>query len=203
MLTDKWVTVDNIIERIARANPELQIDRYTIAEWCFDVVKDLGVWPGFERVTIKLDVANKQAELPCNVYRVLQVRPNTSLRDPMKFGYENTGSHIRVSDRSISGTPTNIVVDALAFKVDENGLPMIFEPAARACHFYVLHMHSLDKMLSGQMPPDRFNYLEEAYNRHLRDARSKTSRWRSRDDMDRVVAVARSIIRPVHYAEPR
>lgn len=202
MLNDKWVGVDTIIERLGRSFPGLSVSRGHAAEWCFDVVKDLGAWPSFkEERGLVIEVENNRADLPCNVYRVLSVLPDrggltSSQREGFK--YSNMGSHLLFGSNNITNV-TRITIDALVFEVDEQGLPLIYERAAEAAFYYILKRLKEGEFLSGKMPADRWQWITMEYDRHMHNARS-SMRFMTRQELDSVVRVARSTIRPAHYA---
>lgn len=202
MLSDKWVSVDTIIERIGRSFPELNVSRGHAAEWCFDVVKDLGAWPSFREVhNLLIDVENNRAELPCNVYKVLEVHPDYGGLSSGKregFRYSNMGNHLLFGTNSV--TPAaRINISALVFEVDEQGLPMVYERAAEAAFYYILKRMKEGDFIAGKVPMDRWLWITGEYDRHMHNARS-SMRFVTRNDMDAVVRTARSAIRPAHYA---
>lgn len=202
MLSDKWVSIDTIIERVGRSFPDMAVDRNHAAEWCFDVVKDVGAWPGFkEERGLVLDVENSRVELPCNTYRLLSLLPNRgnlSSRDRELFRYQNMGSHVLLSNDN--NTPvTQVVVDVLLFHVDENGLPMIYERSQEACFYYILKRMKEGDFINGKLPPDRWQWITSQYDLNIKVAKA-SMRFMSREDFDAIVRVARSMIRPTHYA---
>jgi hypothetical protein len=207
MLSDKWVSVDAIIERASRTFPDIEIPRANAAEWCFDVVKELGVFPAFEEKTGTIEVKNNQAILPCDVYRVLHTWPGgvtatNSYTSAFRQGWavENEGRTIDVSSHSMYGTPTTVNIQYLAFVVDEFGYPMIFTEAAEAAMWYLIMKMKTADFINETMSPDKFAYLQSQYETELGYARSKTMRWTTREELDTIVRVARSVVRPAHYA---
>lgn len=206
MLSDKWISVDAVIERAARVFPNLEIPRASAAEWCFEVVKDVGVFPSFEQKTEVIEVKNNQVVLPCDVYRVLHVRPGSTTSASYTSAFrdswytENLGRVIDISSHSRYGTPTTVEIEYLAFKVDDSGYPMIFVEAAEAAMYYLIMKMKTADFVNGDMKPDRFMWLQQQYDDYLNVARGRTMRWTTREDLDKIVRVARSVIRPTHYA---
>ena len=205
MLSDKWVSVDAVMERVNRVFPDLQMERSIVAEWCLDVIKEVGVYPSFKEVTEQLPVINNHVKMPCNVYRILHVQPSattlseytSSFRDA--WYVENDGRSLDVSSHSRYGTPKSVVVKYLSFQVDEHDYPMVFSEAAQAAMWYIILMAKTADFINGSIPGDRYQYIQSQYETELGLARSKTMRWASREDLDRLVRIARSIIRPTHY----
>ena len=64
---------------IGRSHKHLQFDIYGIVEWCAEAIKNTGNFESFRHYFWKADeccrirVKNRQALLPCNVYRLLGV----------------------------------------------------------------------------------------------------------------------------------
>lgn len=206
MLNDKWVTVDSIIERVGRMFPDLEMDRQNAAEWCFDVVRAVGAFPSFEeKKGVVINVINNRVKLPCDTYRVLHVFP-IGLNGGRTSGYrerwwtQNQGQFLDVASSSIHGVPSQVALDYLAFKVDEHDFPMVYIEAAEAAAFYIIMKMKMDDFLSGNMRGDRWQWLEQKYEIELAKAQSSAMRWSSREDLDDIVRVARSWIRPAHYA---
>jgi hypothetical protein len=206
MLSDKWISVDAIIERTSRVFPNLEIPRSSAAEWCFDVVKEVGVFPSFEEKTAIVEVRNGQAVLPCDVYRILHIRPGSMTSSMYRTEFrenwyvENLGRVIDVNNHNRYGSPKTIEIEYLAFVVDESGYPMIFVEAAEAAMFYLIMKMKTADYVNGDMKSDRFLWVQSQYEDNLSGAKSKTMRWTTREDLDKIVRVARSIVRPMHYA---
>lgn len=208
MLNDKWITVDAVIERVARTYPDVEINRSDAAEWCFDVVRDVGVFPSFLEKREIIPVVNGVAQLPCDVYRILHVAPDSSVANAYTSAFrnswyvENHGGYLEVANSSQHGIPRSLMVDYLAFKVDDSGYPMIFVEARDAAAYYITMKLKEADFIAGRMDPQRFQWLEQRYHAELEYAKVRTMRWTDREELDRIVKVARSIIRPAHYAVP-
>lgn len=203
-MVEKWVTVDHIIERANRVFPSLEIPRENAAEWCLEVVNDLGFYPGFrEKRGVVLEVKNGLAKLPCDVYRVLSTNPNvatpmTSTRRELWMA-NNDGRYLQFPNKFGSGFPGEVVIDYIAYETDENGWPKIYEQAQEAAMWYIIMRMKSEDFVSGAMLPDRFQWIENNYKQSF-DFAKRSTRWSTRQDLDRLVRIARSMIRPAHYA---
>jgi len=207
MLSDKWVSVDAIIERASRTFPDIEIPRVNAAEWCFDVVKELGVFPSFTQKRAIVKVENNQVVLPCDVFRILHTRPGHGVTPELytsayRQGWyvENEGRTLDLMSHSVYGTPRTVDIEYLAFEVDEHGYPMIFVEAAEAAMWYLVMKMKTADYINETMSPDKFMFLKDQYETELGAARSRTMRWTTREQLDKIVRVARSVIRPAHYA---
>lgn len=206
MLNEKWVGVDAVIERAARVFPDLEINRNDAAEWCLEVVKDVGVFPSFKEKVQVVDVVNNMAEVPCDSFRVLHVVPYGASSNKYTSHFRenwyniNEGRYINLASNNSFRGPEKVEIRYLGFALDESGLPMIFEGATEAAMWYLVMRLKTADFINGSMPPDRFQYIENKYLDEMNLARSRTMRWNTREDLDRIVKVARSIIRPAHYS---
>lgn len=187
--------IQRVIERISRSHRDLTMDRGDIAEWCYEVVAEAGSYYEFEEVRgQRLEVENGQAKLPCNLYRLLRVR-NSSAVDCGLIKYVHNGSCLNVQ----TGT-TQVFVDALVFKVDENGDPLISDDLEAACYWYCLMKLLIDPFLQGTLPPAAYAKVEENYWFAVRKARA-SMRPVTRDDMDRITMLLHSMVTGRRYKD--
>ena len=206
MLNDKWVSVDAILERVGRMFPDLEVPRGSAAEWCFEVVRELGVFPAFVEKSAQLEVKNNTVQLPCDLFRILHALPHSSTNiaytsaGRQSWYALNEGGFMNVRADAMYGTPSSVNLQYLAFQTDAHGYPMIFEAAAEAAAFYIVMKMKTADFIGGNMERDKFFWLKEQYETELGYARNKTMRWTTREDLDKIVRVARSMIRPAHYA---
>lgn len=190
----KYVSVDTVAARIARNYKSLSFDKGDIAEWCFEVVKNIGKYESFvEYKDVEIDVINKMAKLPCNVYRLLYVK-NTSNYNNEVF-YKNDGTYLKFSDKNI---PEKIIISYIGFALDEDGFPMIEDGSQEACFWYCLSRLMLEDYISGKIPTDRYKFIDDKYMHYASVARGGM-RWTSTDDLANLHRVAINVIRDSRF----
>ena len=204
-LSAKYITVDDVIYRISRVFPEVEVNRQDAAEWVLDVIKDLGVFEGFVEKTVTLDVVNCTANLPCDVWRVLHVDPGSSYSglssaERHAWKYENHGDHLTFDNSSTYGSVEKVTVNYKAFVLDDFNYPRIIDAGRDAAMYYIVWKLKEADFIAGRITNDKFQYLQDMFYKELAYAQTKTGRWRSRDQLDRIVRTLRTVIRPAHFA---
>lgn len=181
------ISVDRVIERLTRRHPTLVLNKADVADYCFDVVEESGLYHSFDEVVMALPIEGGRAQLPCNMYRLLNVFYGCdTCRVPR---YAVSGAHLNLP-LTYSG---NILVQALVFKVDEEGYAQIDETLERACYWYVLREKMRDPMMQGDYPANLYAELDPNYRHELRRARG-SMRHMTREDMSGAVNILRSMV---------
>lgn len=191
---DKYVSIHTVASRIARNHKGLAFDISDIAEWCFEVVKNIGKYDHFiEYKGVVLEVENLKAKLPCDVYRLLSVKNNGKICSNQTF--YNDGTYLNFGT---IGTPVEVVIDYIGFAVDEDGFPLIEDSAQEACFWYCLSRIMLEQYLNGDIPTDRYQMIDSKYNHYVSVARGGM-RFMSRNDLSDIHRTAINIIRRSRY----
>jgi hypothetical protein len=187
-MNGKYVSVKTIGARIARNHKHLQFDIYDVVEWCWDVVKNTGMFKGFERIdNLEIEVKDHKALLPCNIYRLLNIYKNGCKVNAGSF--VNDSVYINFDNDSC----TKIKIDYLGIPVDKEGFPMVFEALEDACFWYCMTKLLFEDYISGKIDDTRYRFLEDKYGYAVGRAKS-TFRWESRNDMDEVTMIMINMI---------
>ncbi|VVB59143.1 Uncharacterised protein [uncultured archaeon] len=195
-----YVSVRRIAGMIARSYKHLAIDIYDLVEWCGEAINNIAAFDSFRRYTpttdtddCKLEIVNKQALLPCNVYRLLGVYHRNL---PMaKHEFVRNGAYLRFTrkDNDPFWDSGHINIEYIGIAVDEEGFPMIDEISIQACYWYCLKMLSLEDFTNGKLSPAAFGYFDEQYGKYVAKARSSFKNV-TRNEMDEIAMVLNNMI---------
>ena len=160
-----YVNAGNITAMISRSNKNLVVDKYDVAEWCADVLSEVGDFDSLPFVKDEvLAVENKQALLPCHLYRLVAVRRNGCSLLPSE--YRRNGVYLRFDDDLFK-----INIDYLSIPVDADGLPLIPTTHRQACYWYCLSQIYLEDYLGNKISADRFSNLQTLYANYVIEAK--------------------------------
>jgi hypothetical protein len=209
-LGSKWVTVETIGAKIARNFKSMEFDIYDLVEWAAECEINIGDFEGFQRFNnVPVEVKNRKALLPCNVYRVLQVKSSTCFDCPV-YNYENQGSILNFQHNSVTNTFTQntsppvegnltVLVDYLGIPVDPNtGFPMIKEGHEEACYWYALTKLLFEDWLNNKIDNSRWEYINQMYGNYVQKAKS-SFRHVTRDDMEKFAMAAMNIVPKLRF----
>lgn len=187
----KWTNVERVIERVGRVSRDMVLDKFDVAEWCYEVVREAGIFAGFERVKgLQVTISDYTTELPCNLYKIESVY--TGACCPL-------GYHYTVSTNKITFTHERsgqALVDALVFRVDDNGFPLIYEPLEEACFWYVQMMMRTEAFLDNKLPGNNYEQLRSLYYVALRKGKQDMTHD-TKEDINRVTIAARTVVQRV------
>jgi len=188
----KYLTATTIAAMISRNYKSLDYDIYDVVEWCAEAEKHIGDFEGFQRINnYPVDIVDKKALLPCNIYRLLSVKDNKNT----VFNYENNGTFLTFSDNSIasfqqgtnppdSGT-LSLYIDYLGIPVDPNtGYPLIKDGHEEACYWYCLTKLLFEKYMNKDINESQWMFINDRYGHYVQKAKSGFQ-YVSRDDMDK------------------
>jgi len=209
-LGSKWVTPETIAAKIARNFKNLEFDIYDVVEWCAECEINIGDFEGFMRYNdVEIEVKNRKALLPCNVYRLLDVRSG-NCDNCSVYNYENHGSFLRFQHNSFTNSftqntspPANgelkLVIDYIGMPIDpETGFPLIKEGHEEAAYWYCLTKLLLEDWLNGKIDNSRWEFINRMYGDYVQKAKS-SFRFVSRDDMERFAMAAANLVPKLRF----
>ena len=194
-----FVSVKQVASMIARSHKHLAFDIYDIVEWCGEAVKNISAFESFVHFThgthpgCRIEIKNRQALLPCNVYRLLGVyhrnRPLSSTE------YIRDDNYLRFNKRhhDILWDFDHIEIDYIGIPVDEDGFPKIDEISLQACYWYCLKMLMLEDFLNGKVPGGAYEYIEEQYGKYVAKAKSSFKNI-SHNDMNEIAMILYNMV---------
>lgn len=151
----KYTTVENIVARVSDKIRGKDFNVETFVQWCaectIEVIGNPLSMMNYKKV--KLLVRNAKAELPCNVYRLLDV---FNRNDSRITQYENDGDHIIFSSRQPFDTDELgnqcVYVNYLGIAVDpKTGYPYILRGHELACEAYCIKQAHREDYYTGKI----------------------------------------------------
>ena len=183
-----YVSIRDVIARLGRNHKRLQADMEDIAMWCYEVVSEYGVFEGFEPFNVRVEVKTGRAKLPCNIYKVDSVKSGgVDCRSSGISWHVQEGCVILPNTASFS----SVDILGLAFKVDEEGYPLIPSSLVIPCYWYCLSNMLLDSTYSGGSPPFVLQDARQQFQDTLATAKGSLQSV-SQQDMVRVSRMLRS-----------
>lgn len=185
-----YVTIGEVIARLGRNHKRLQVDAEDVAQWCFEVVREYGVYEGFEPFSVRVEVKAGRARLPCNIYKVDRVGfgDTDCARVGIKWSIHNDCVLL-----PNSASITEVDISGLAFRVDEDGWPLIPETLIAPCYWYCLSNMLLDSAYEGGTPPFVLQDARQQFADALRTAKGSLQ-FVSKDEMERISRMMRTWI---------
>jgi len=187
-----FVSVKRVVERIARNHPDMMVDIHDVAMCCYEVVKEYGVYEGFERFSKTLPVENGTVAMPCNLYKIDSVKRGSECSDDVSY---TEGTECLRLD--LNSCPQFVTVTGLTFKIDEDGHPMIPEVLETPCYWYYLTQKFINPVYSGSMPGDVLKDARAQFEDTLHTAKGSLQPV-SAAEMERISGMMRSffVVRP-------
>jgi len=195
MLQGKYVPIEAIAAKVARDARNTPFDFYDIVEWCVEAENNIGDFEEFMPYrNVPLEITDKKAYLPCNVYRLLSVKGmNCTV-----FNYDNNGTYLLFGDNSLvnRGNPSqpipadgtvSVLIDYIGVPIDEKtGYPLIKDGHQEACYWYCMKKLLFEDYMSGKINESKYQYIDSQYGHYVIKAKS-SFRFVSRDDMERMM----------------
>lgn len=194
---------------IARSHKHLAFDIWDLVEWCSEAIKNVGNFESFHHYIPEheplchLKIKNKQAMLPCNVYRLLRVyHRGVPMNNTDYIRNDNYLRFVRhhddwdendMDEDDDDFIPRRVTIEFIGIPVDKEGFPIIDEIMIQACYWYCLKMMMTEDFLLGKVSPVAFNYLEEQYGKYVQKAKSSFKNT-TRNDMDEIQMIMHNMI---------
>lgn len=189
----KYVSVRNVMARIARNVKGKEFDIYDVAEWCGECETDeIGMFEGFAKYrNVPILVKQNKAQMPCNVYRLLSVHKNKC--SIPKYDWDGAYLRFNFDDPATFNNEYTIHVDYLGVKVDQEGLPMILDGHQEACFWYCMTKIYFEDYMNGIVPENRFMFLQDRLGHYVAKAKG-SFRNVSYDDMNEISRILHNLV---------
>ena len=208
MINNKYISVKTIAAKLARDVPSVEFDINDVVEWCAEAEKNIGEFMYFEPHTdVEVKVKNRRGELPCNIWRLLQVKRNRNCSGCEVLNYYNDGTFLNFSDNSFTNALVSggnvpehgefsVFIDYIGIPMDDEGFPMVMEGHQEACYWYILTKILFEDYLENKISTDRWNFIQEMYGKYVTKAKSSMQNL-SRNDIDRLAMIRMTMVRNV------
>jgi len=195
----KYVTIDNVMARIARNVKGKNLDIGDIVEWCAECeVEEIGEYEGFVKFYgVPVTVKKNKADLPCNVYRILSVFRNRCAVP--KYDFDGCFLRFNYNDPSTVSDEYTIEIDYLGVAVDERGYPLIQDGHQEPCYWYCLTKIYFEDFLNGNIPTDRYEFMLDRLGHYVSKVKS-SMRNTTRDDMNDVARILYNMVPKVRMS---
>jgi hypothetical protein len=156
-----------IVDRITRIHRNKPINEGDIIEWVSecetDYIQDVENMIGYSG--LRLEVKNKRALLPCNVYRILKVYTDRK---------DRTSDVNYIHVKRWINLPGNydkdyIYLDYYGLRIDENGLPEVAEGHLPALVAFCIHYMYYEDWIAGKIDGSRWQFIYEDMVNKVRD----------------------------------
>jgi hypothetical protein len=201
--TTKYITAEQIMAKIARDYKGLEFEPADIVEWCAEAEANIGEFESMQRYeNMPVEIINSIALLPCNVFRLLQVR----MQGQPVPNYENNGTYLSFGRNSFTNATSQqaaspsltgrllVYLDYIGIPMDEKtNMPAIMDGHQEACYWYCLTKLLLEKYMTNQIDHTRWQFLNDRYGHYVQKAKS-SMRFTSRDDMDKIMMIMYNMV---------
>lgn len=181
-VNSKFVSLDIILANLSRTFKRVNWDINDIREWCMQLETEMiaDVDSMWTFVDIKLKVTNKQAPLPCNVHRILDVYTNPN--DPTsKVSYFNSGAYLNFNS---DFTGDYIYITYYGTTIDvESGEPLILRTHIKACEAYCVQQKYLEKYLNNEINGQQWSVIDQRVTEGCNIAITQGVRFKDRQDL--------------------
>jgi hypothetical protein len=201
--TTKYITAETIASMITRNYKGLEFEIGDVVEWCAEAEAHIGEFEALQRFrNYPLEVKDKKALLPCNLFRLLEVK-GTGFSI---MNYENNGTYLLFGNNSFTNnmsqsfsSPPNdgiitVFIDYVGIPIDEEtNMPVIMDGHQEACYWYCLTKLLFEKYMNKEIDQTRWEFIQLMYGQYVHKAKSSL-RYTSRDDMDRMMMIQYNMV---------
>lgn len=192
-VNSKFVSVDIILANLGRAHKRINWDANDVLEWCMQIETEMiaDVDSMCEYIDVKLRVRNKQAALPCNVHRILDVYTDTS-RASSKIPYYNTGAYLNFNSDFNS---EYVYISYYGTTIDlQSGAPLILRTHIKACEAYCVQQAYYEKYLNNEINGQQWSVIDQRVSEGCNIALSQGIRFKDRQDLTNLNVIKGNMI---------
>lgn len=189
----KYVSVRNVMARIARNVKGKEFDIWDVAEWCGECETDeIGMYEGFAKYrSVPIVVNNNKGQMPCNIYRLLSVhKSNCAIA---KYNWDGAYLRFNFDDPSTFNSEYTVHIDYLGVKVDQEGLPMILDGHQEACFWYCMTKLYFEDYMNKLIDENRYMFLQDRLGHYVTQAKG-SFRYVTRDDMNEINRILHNLV---------
>jgi hypothetical protein len=182
IVNSKFVSVDIVLANLGRAHKRVNWDMNDVLEWCMQIetemIADVDSMCLYE--DIRLKVTNKQAPVPCNLHRILDVYtdPNNPLS---KVSYFNTGAYLNFNSDFNS---QYVYISYYGTTIDlASGAPLILRTHLKACEAYCVQQAYYEKYLNNEINGQQWSVIDQRVSEGCNIAITQGVRFKDRQDL--------------------
>ncbi len=187
---NKYVGIETVLAQITSIYKSINLTKQDIIEWVMDceinhiaAVRD---WTLFVDVPLEMD--QKKALLPCNVYKLLEVRKGG---DFIKF--HNNGTYIFLNENY-----ADLTITYRGIAVMEDGTPVIVRGHEDACARFCIMNHFEEDFAFGKMDQTRYGFIQDKWY-EARDNARASLRHLTRNEIEELLQINADMIPLLGY----
>lgn len=192
-VNSKFVSTDIVLANLGRNFKKINWDPMDVLEWCMQMETEMlaDVDSMMEFIDIKLKVTNKQAPLPCNVHRILDVY-KTPGNPKSKVSYFNKGAYLNFNSDFDSDY---IYINYYGTTIDiESGSPLILRTHIKACEAYCVQQAYLERYLNNEINGQQWSVIDQRVTEGCNIALSQGIRFKDRQDLTNLNVIKGNMI---------
>lgn len=193
-MTEQYITIRNILDKILRHPLMQDISLETVVDYTVDFMRIVGVPNMFTEKVACLEVNNYRAKLPCDFYKIIQVRPVgraalVSSTDNFFMGgrykFDNNTYKIQGGIIYTSLEKDTLELSYLAIETDADGFPLLPDNSSftRALELYIKKQWFTILFDSGKIQPAVLENTQREYAWAVGDCMTEFNRL-SIDEME-------------------
>ena len=164
----------DIMTRLASYITQKNVQEADIMEWCqqaeVEHIKDMTSF--WKYLNIKLKVINNTAQLPCNVYRILDIFSSFG-NNESRVNYGCNRGFIFLPDYN----QDYVYINYIGTPINEDGLPMIAKGHEQACETYCLMKMFAEDYIYRKIDPNIYNLWEQKFQGQVTSIKQSLRRW--------------------------
>lgn len=175
-----YISINTLMDRITRSKLTKNIPLETVIDLTIEFIKLVGMPPIFEEKTECIEVIDYRAQLPCDFYKVIQVRlivnnaPSYALRSSTdsfhssQYKYEYNDLTYKINNNIIFTSIDNCTIEVAyeAIPVDDNGYPLLPDEASfiKALSLYIKKYWFTDLFDQGDITGQVLTNVKQDYS---------------------------------------
>lgn len=193
-MTEQYITIRNILDKILRHPLMQDLSLETAVDYSVDFLRIVGVPKMFTEKVVEIEVHNYRAKLPCDFYKIVQVRPVggaalVSTTDSFFLGGKqleyNNAYKIQGGILYTSIEKGVLELSYLAIETDKDGYPLFPDNSSftRALELYIKKQWFTILFDLGKIQPAVLQNTQQEYAWAVGDCQSEFNRL-SIDEME-------------------
>ena len=181
----------DIMTRLASFITQKNVQEADIMEWCqqaeVEFIKDMTSF--WKYLNVKLQVKNNTAQLPCNVFRILDVFSSPD-NNQSRISYGGNRGFIFLPDYNND----YIYINFIGTPINDDGMPMIAKGHEQACETYCLLRMFAEDSIYRKIDPNLYNLWEQKFQGQVTNIKQSVRRF-DRNKMNVLNAMKYSVMR--------
>jgi hypothetical protein len=142
-------------------------------EWAFEAEIKIGSKDTFSEITVELEIKNKKVKLPCDFYKLIDLKVGNSFYKPTNYTFRSDADTDGKSERyyvddqfihfSSNSDGTKVKIAYLGIQTDDEGYPLIETSHVDAVSSYIMWKHKSIDYYNQKLPQYIYRDLEKRW----------------------------------------